>query len=183
MPRLIAVVMLAAILCACGGASDGSADSSGEARPPEVPAPHPELRLLNTISGQLHIELTIPAERIPNTANLRAVPEARIVAVKLEPTIFERNSRTFRAPTAEELASIAFRAPQIRLRGKAGVVIKAAAPNGEYFTVAQMLAAIEDAELLSRNQTEWFGGVDIHHTMFAGLQANSDGTWSILWES
>jgi hypothetical protein len=174
--RLVAAVLLVGMQCGCDQSSGGPAHT----RIAESPA---KLRILDSLFAKLNVELTIPPVTIADTANLRAVAEAKIKSLKLESSAFDKAAKSFRPLTSQELTSVAFPEPKIRLRGQAGVVIEHRAANGEYFRVAEILTAIEATELASRDRTEWFGGVDVHHIYFAFLQANEDGTWSIVWDS
>jgi hypothetical protein len=85
---------------------------------------HPELEFFNSLSGKLEIELTAPTERIGNLDNLRAKPEAEIKSLKLAAEVFNRDSKTFRELTPEELQSVAFRGSQIALRGEAVTALR-----------------------------------------------------------
>lgn len=38
------------------------------------------------------------------------------------------------------------------------------------FRVRDILAAIEELEWITRPQSEWFGGIDVHHIFFEGLK-------------
>lgn len=146
---------------------------------------HPELNFFNNLSGQLEIELTAPTERIGNLDNVRATPDAKIATLKLTAEVFNEESETFRDLTAEELQSVAFRAAQITLRGESGETVTHNAPNGNFFTVQELLNAVAETERQSRDQSEWFGGVDVHHVYFEGIHPDEEeeGVWEIYWGS
>lgn len=146
-------------------------------------ASHPELEFFNSLSGELDIELTAPAENIGNLANQRAPAAARIKSLKLVAEVFEENSHAARQLTAEELSSVAFQGTSIQLRGEAEQATTHQAPNGKYFTVQDLLNAVEAAERQSRADTEWFGGVDVQHIFFEGIHPADDGVWDIYWGS
>ena len=57
------------------------------------------------------------------------------------------------------------------------------AANGQAFTVEELLKAVEDTERQSRPNSEWFGGVDMHHVYFEGIAEAEDGVWDIQWGS
>ena len=131
---------------------------------------HPELEFFNTISGELEIELSIPPRQIGNLMNMEADADAEILSVKLKPHLYSEETDDIRNLTLEELDSVAFRAPEIKLRNPdAERVVTHQAPNGRYFTVRDLLAAVEETERQVRGDTEWFDGVDIQHVFFEGI--------------
>ena len=147
---------------------------------------HPELEFFNSLSGKLKIELTVPPERVGNLVNERATPEAGIVSLKLVVEIYNSDTDERRPLTPEELDSVAFRGASIRLRSEEGEAVSHAAPNGQFFTVRQLLAAVEETERQTRDQSEWLGGVDVHHVYFEGIHPDEDGeegVWQICWGS
>lgn len=144
---------------------------------------HPELEFFNGLAGKLQIELTVPPEKIGNLDNVRATPAARIKSLKLVAEVFNRDTKTFRDLTSAELQSVAFRASQINLRGEGGDAASHRAPNGEFFTVQDMLNAVAETERQTRDNSEWFDGVDVHHVFFEGIHQGADGVWEIYWGS
>jgi hypothetical protein len=144
---------------------------------------HPELKFFNSLSGTLEIELDVPAEPIGNLSNLRAEPDARIVRLELRAEVFNPKTEEFRPLTPAELDSVAFRGGSIRLRSEDGEAVSHAAPNGSYFTVRELLRAVEETERQSRAGSEWFGGVDVHHVYFEGIHPDEDDVWEIYWGS
>lgn len=143
----------------------------------------PGIEYFNEISGQLEIELTKPPVRIANLANLRAPAGAKIKTLSLKAEIFEEEADEARALTAKELSRIVISRPTVQLKGKADVVVTHAAPNGKFFTVADILEAIELTERQTRDKTEWFGGIDVHHIFLEGLHDAGGGVWEIQWGS
>jgi hypothetical protein len=145
---------------------------------------HPELEFFNSLSGKLEIELDLPAEPIAkDLLNLRASPNARIVRLELRAEVFNPDTEEFRPLTAAELDALAFRANSIPLRSEDGEVILHAAPNGSHFTVRELLRAVEETERRTRANSEWFGGVDVHHLYFEGIHPGEDDVWEIYWGS
>lgn len=146
---------------------------------------HPELEFFNSLSGKLEIELNVPPVQVGNLLNQRATPEAGIVSLKLTAEVFNDETETFRPLTPEELDSVAFRGASIRLRSEEGEAISHAAPNGQFFTVRQLLHAVEETERQTRDQSEWLGGVDVHHVFFEGIhqEDEEDDVWEIYWGS
>lgn len=135
---------------------------------------HPELEFFNSLSGKLDIELTTPPERVGDLLNERATPDAAIVSLKLTAEVFNEETETFRPLTPEELDSVAYRGASIRLRSEDGDPVAHAAPNGEFFTVRQLLQAVEETERQTRGQSEWLGGVDVHHVFFEGIHREDE---------
>lgn len=180
-PRL-AVVLAALFLAACG-----DRESAGEPRLPEAPgrgAPTAQegLAFFNALSGLLRIELTEPAEPVaPGMANRRATETATIHTLRLEMQVMEGEAS--RPLTEEEWSRIVVREPTIRLVSDAKVVVAHDAPNGAFFTVRDLTAAVEETERRTRGQTEWFGGIDVHHVFFEGIDQREDGVWTVAWGS
>lgn len=141
------------------------------------------LEFFNSLSGKLEIELTEPAEPWRNLANLAAKPGAEIVDVRFHPEIFEENEQKFRDLTEAELQLEIFHKPRIRLRGMGEGVVEHKAPNGKSFTVKEMFAAIEKTERGTRGNSEWLGGIDVHHRFFEGIYQDENGDWEIFWGS
>src|SRR5262249_47299918 len=136
----------------------------------------------------------------PHLYNLAAPPYAEIISLSLELSVMEKQeghfvitpeylanmASCFRDLTPEELASIAFPHPVIRLRtdGASGSDFATPnAPNAQDFTVADLARAIEETEWLYRGKTRWEGGVDVHHVFFESLRMEPDGVWYINWGS
>ena len=142
----------------------------------------PELEFFNGLSGRLVIELSEPPLQVaPGLLNVKAAPTARITGLRLEVAVIE--GERDRDVTQEELASVAFAAPRLALRGDTGEVVAHDAPNGSHFTVLDLIRAIEETERQTRGGSDWLGGVDIQHVYFEGLFEEEDGTWSIGWGS
>ena len=57
--------------------------------------------------------------------------------------------------------------------------------NENGFTVGQLFDAILKFELIDRPKTDWFGGIDVHHIFFEGLDEveGKDNTYTISWGS
>jgi hypothetical protein len=83
--------------------------------------------------------------------------------------------------TRTELDSVAFRAKQIKLRGLSGEVVSHDSPNGEFFTVQDLLHAVEETERQTRGRAE---ESDLFcHIFFEGIGLAADGVWNISWGS
>lgn len=145
---------------------------------------HPELQFFNNLSAELEIELTVPAEPVGKLLNLSASPEAKVATLHLRTEVYNDEIDENRELTVEELAAVAFHGSQIKLRGESEKVVSHDAPNGRYFTVRELLQAVEETERQTRGQSQWLGGVDVHHIYFEGIEFNDeDGVWEICWGS
>ncbi len=145
---------------------------------------HPELEFFNDLSGELEIELSTPAQPIAEgLRNLAAPTDSKVVSLRLRPEVYVEEEDDFRSLTEDELSGIAYRGARITLRGESGDAVTHAAPNGEAFTVQELLDAVAETELRTRDASEWLGGVDVHHVFFEGLEPESDGVWAIVWGS
>ena len=143
----------------------------------------PELEFFNSLSGTLYITLTAPADPVAMTYNLRASPEAKVATLRFHAEVFHRESDAPRDLTLKDLDSVAFRGNRIRLRGLSGEVVAHDAANGAFFTVRELLHAVEETERRTRDRAPWLGGVDVHHCFFEGLRLADDGVWDIAWGS
>jgi hypothetical protein len=155
----------------------------GEQREEEPMSSHPELEFFNSLSGKLEIELDVPAEQVGNLLNLRASPDAQLVRLELRAEVFNPDTEEFRPLTPEELDAVAFRGRSIQLRSEDGEAVSHDAPNGSFFTVRELLRAVEETERRTRARSEWLGGIDVHHVFFEGIHPGDDGVWDIYWGS
>lgn len=150
----------------------------------EPVSPRPELEFFNSLSGKLEIELDVPAKPLANLSNLRASPDARVVRLELRAEVFNPDTDQFRPLTPDELDAVAFRGGSIRLRSEdGGEVVSHDAANGSFFTVRELLRAVEETERRTRSQSEWLGGIDVHHVFFEGIELGDGDVWEICWGS
>ncbi|MFE3189463.1 hypothetical protein ACFXHA_10670 [Nocardia sp. NPDC059240] len=127
------------------------------------------------------IELTEPAEGVAaNLSNQRATATAAIRGVSFALTVFEDGE--IRDLTVDEFDRVVLELPTLNLRGF-GDPVAHRASNEKWFTVRDLAAAIAETERLTRQQSQWFGGVDVHHIFFEGIGKNDDGVWEIYWGS
>ncbi|MFQ6326940.1 hypothetical protein ACLMAL_12460 [Nocardia sp. CWNU-33] len=139
------------------------------------------LKFFNGLSGTLAIELTEPTENVAaNLSNQRATATAAIRGVSFTLNVFENGD--FRDVTVDEFDRVVLELPMLNLRGF-GDPVEHRAPNGEWFTVRDLAAAIAETERSTRQQSQWFGGVDVHHIFFEGIHERDDGVWEIYWGS
>lgn len=144
------------------------------------------LAFFNELVGELEIQLTEQASPLGDGLRMIAAPPtAKIARVELRLQVFEQDGDEGegRPLTEEEWNRVVLRAPTIRLRGEGAGVVEHAAPNGRWFTTRELAAAIAETERQTRGDTDWFGGVDVHHVFFEGIELDDDGMWSINWGS
>ncbi|MEV0246359.1 hypothetical protein AB0H76_07225 [Nocardia sp. NPDC050712] len=139
------------------------------------------LEFFNGLSGTLAIELTEPTEAVAaNLINQRASATAAIRGISFALNVFEDGD--FRDLTVGELDRVVLESPVLNLRGLSAPV-EHLAPNGKWFTVRDLAAAIRETERSTRQESQWFGGVDVHHIFFEGIHQGDDGVWEIYWGS
>ncbi|MFE3798331.1 hypothetical protein [Nocardia tengchongensis] len=139
------------------------------------------LEFFNGLSGALSIELSEPTEDIvPALSNQRAKSTAEIKELSFTPEVFQHDS--FRDLTAEEFDRVVLESTMLNLQGE-GEPVAHRSPNDKWFTVRDLVAAIAETERRTRPQSQWFGGIDVHHVFFEGIEQQEDGTWRILWGS
>ena len=146
------------------------------------------MELLKNISATLDIEIKSRRKNArraisPNLLNEIVLPNSKIAKIKLEAEIYEEEKESFREITANELNEVVFKSSKITLKAQSGDKVEYLAPNGKHFTVKDILSAVEDAERQTRANTNWFGGIDVHHVFFEGLHKQKDGSFEIHWGS
>src|SRR5262245_58234775 len=117
----------------------------------------------NKLSGQIQIQLSEPPEQIaPPLQNMKATASARLLDLSIEWEVFENED--FRSLTDEEWSRPVLLAERLLLRSYgSATIVEHVAPDGVHFTVRDLAAAVERTERESRGDTEWFGGIDVHH--------------------
>ena len=78
----------------------------------------------------------------------------------------------------EELEELSYRSPEIIMKSwrAPGVEIKFAAPNGEFFTLENIICVIQESERLFRRG-------DAHHIFFEGIVVSDGGGFETQWGS
>jgi hypothetical protein len=149
----------------------------------EICSPHPELEFFNKLGGQLEIQLseqTVPIN--PKVANRKATSNATIKGVVMKGEFYESDEIGYRDLLKSELDQIAFNGSSIILSGAGNEPVEHQASNKSFFTVKELFKAIEITELKTRHKTDWFGGINVHHVYFEGIECQN-GTWLIYWGS
>jgi hypothetical protein len=135
----------------------------------------------NTLGAQLSITLTDDPVRInPTLSNERALPGARIVSMSIDTYRFVDGE--ILPLTSEESSLIAWAHPTITLAGL-GRPVTHHAPNGVHFTVRDLFDAVLETERQTRDDSEWFDGVDVHHVFFQGIHVDKGGLLRTSWGS
>ena len=66
--------------------------------------------------------------------------------------------------------------------GEKGIEVLHKSKNG-IFTVKDLMKAVLRTEKKTRKNTEWFGGIDVHHIFFEGLVKIRGNKFQICWGS
>lgn len=144
----------------------------------------PGFKFFNDLGGCVCIEMSEEPKHKRLMLNQYSSPTSKVKEVSWDPYIYTEDDT--REPTPEELKLVVFEAPSIKLRSHACLspskVIEHTAPDGKYFTVKDMIKVICETEQQTRDETDWFGGVDIHHVFYEGLTLNED-VWTVSWGS
>lgn len=110
--------------------------------------------------------------------------KGKIKKCSLEGELFNPENETFRELTAEEKQLIVMEGPSIVLHSLGGST-EHQAPNGQWFTVANLLSAIESTEKQTRANTDWFDYIDCHHIFLEGIHPlkEKENEFEISWGS
>jgi hypothetical protein len=147
--------------------------------------------LFNKLTFTLQIEVSAMAPR-PGLYNEFAAPGADMLGIGIsDPYVYERDDGKEEHAgepgdiTADDLASIALLKPSITFYDDCtNYEATFPAPAGQvYFTVSDLLNTLVAWEQQNRPRTEWFGGMDIHHVFFEGLEPNAEGKYYVAWGS
>lgn len=125
-----------------------------------------EMEFFNSIGGVPGVHVTQEPKSMKNLSGNKVAEKSELISVNLKPEIYLEEEGIFRQLTDIELNTIAFNRPSIELVSKSDEVVEHKASNGKYFTVKELLNAVELTEKKTRKNTNWFGGVDIHHIYF-----------------
>jgi hypothetical protein len=142
------------------------------------------LDFFNALSGHLDVTLTEPAKPLSeHVMNLQAAPTAQIASIALRLSVYQPDKdEKFRDLTDDEWQRVVLCAASIRMCGETDKIVEHAAPAGA-FTVRDLAAAIAETERQGRGDSNWLGGIDVHHVFFEGIEQNDDGVWAIRWGS
>lgn len=159
-----------------------------ERTPFEGPTP-----ALDKLVFTLIIETTNTSPRMGFLLNRFEEPDSEIVALKAGClNRFDRNANRLMELTRFEKATPAYVGKTLTLESlwktRDGRIVDSTRRTYKnefgFFTVAEMVAHVEDFERIDRPKSKWFGGVDCHHIFFEGLRPNGAGdAFRILWGS
>jgi hypothetical protein len=145
---------------------------------------HSELEFFNSLTIHLEIELDDPATTPGNLLNLVAPSGASITRLEASAAVWNDETDESRELTAAEFDAVAFRGATLWLKSDlADGVVHHTAPNGEFFTVRELLRAIEETERTTRPGSDWQSAIDVHHVYFDGLDSVDGGVWEVSWGS
>jgi hypothetical protein len=79
---------------------------------------------------------------------------------------------------------VVVRAPRIKMASvdTPDTVVSIESSDGEAFTVRDLKRAVACSERVSRQDSEWKGGIDVHPIYFEGIELEDD-VWMIGWGS
>lgn len=135
--------------------------------------------MLDEISGMLKIDLTKePVKIVSGLSNLKAISTAKIKNIKLI-NIYEIDFNTYDnlKISKEKMNEETYYCSQLTLMGRARIPVMHKAPNGKFFTLKDVISAVEETEKQTREHTEWFGGIDVHHVFFDGISEEGQIYW------
>lgn len=140
--------------------------------------------ILPDISATLEIFLDKePIEIGDGLMNLKALPSSKIKSLSLNVRGVYTDDFQLENITDDVLNTTVYDKPELSLKGLAGIVVEHVSPNNKCFTVQDVLNAVEETERQTRDKTEWFGGVDVHHVFFEGIGLDEDDIGNIWWGS
>jgi hypothetical protein len=144
--------------------------------------------MFRDLSATLHLGLS-PEAKLDDSSVvwlMLAAPDAKVISSALVVEYIDRTKKhgeRFRALTDIERATVVIDEPSIVLRGLSGDPVSHSAPNGSSFTLQDLLDAIAETARQTRSNTEWFGGIDVHHVFAESVEQQKDGTWTVFWGS
>lgn len=143
----------------------------------------PELGFLNTVSAVLEIELNNHQELADNHLGKSTTDtQNSALNVTLSPEIYVEETDSFRPLSEAELSQIALNEATVELTSVGNERVIHKAPNGRFFTVKELVEAVELTEKMTRSNSRWFGDIDTHHIFFEGIYCEQ-GQRVIYWGS
>jgi len=139
----------------------------------------------NCLSGTISIKTSEKPQRIGNLLNLKSTPTSKLLDVSWVPNVYQRHNddEPFRDLADEEWNLVVYDCPSITLGCSIsnycgdGRTSNHQAPNGKHFTVRDMVKAVCENQKQTRGATDWFGGIDVHHIFFEGINNNGIISW------
>lgn len=148
----------------------------------------------NNLEGTLDIKLSEETESIGGLLNQKATPEAKITKMSLSLIVRpEDDDDDNRSLTKDELNMIVFYdVDLIMLNGQdyhsdtmtsVRHFIEHEANKSRTFTIKDLIKCVLKTEKKTRKDTEWFGGIDVHHIYFEGITKSKGNKFNICWDS
>ena len=139
----------------------------------------------NNLSGFLSIDLSEKPVCIGSLMNERALSGSKITKMSLK---LENADEDYRSLTKEELNQVVLEeVSEIFLIGETTLNTKGTEvchkSKNNRFTVKDLIKAVLVTEKKTRKDTDWFGGIDVHHVYFEGLVKVRKNIFHICWGS
>ena len=119
-------------------------------------------------------------------------PDSKIISIHAHLARYDRDVDDYVDYTPEELAQPGFVGKTMTLESvwedmDSGEIVAETRKtyNNEkgFFTIKEVVEAVEDFERINRPKSKWFGGVDCNHIFFEGLWRRKSGAYGISWGS
>jgi hypothetical protein len=131
-------------------------------------------------------QLTIKTDELNKKIkeNEKLLSDCSIERIKAESIRLDVASREKKlAKEKEEFEKVCYKNSEIKIQSLTSEVVQYKSPNGNYFTVKDMIEVIEKLEMLTRKNSIWLGGIDLHHIYFEGMIEEKDNVFKIQWGS
>jgi hypothetical protein len=147
-------------------------------------------KLFQQISATLNIDMPEGAiyQLNPTLLNEFSKPDAIPISISIPVDrihVFDSEAHELRSITSKELESNGYNKSTLKIRHvNSDKIASFTAENGEWFTIKELIKAVEKVEQEDRVRSDWFGGVDVHHVFFEGIHFDKDsGVGYICWGS
>ena len=152
--------------------------------------PTPLLRSLNFV---VHVETTNTSPQQGMLLNRFEEPDSEIVSLHAGPIErFDRALNEHIELTRRELQQPGFIGSELPLESiwktRDGRTVaetrRTFKTQKGFFTVSEVVKAVEKFERVDRPKSQWFGGIDCHHVFFEGLRPNAEkNAFCVCWGS
>ena len=122
-----------------------------------------------------------PAQIAPGWMNMYAPPSATLDACEvISNGIWSEGNGNFTPLTAADLNSIVYASTTFSFASYSGEVVTFETLSSQGFTLQEIFDSIAAAELTSRSNTEWLGGIDIDHVYIESFNISECGLQLLL---
>ncbi len=152
--------------------------------------PTPMLQSLNFV---VHVETTNTAPQQGMLLNRFEEPDSEIVSLHAGPLErFDRALNELIELTRDEVNQPGFIGSELPLESiwktRDGRTVaetrRTFKTQKGFFTVSEVVKAVEKFERVDRPKSQWFGGIDCHHVFFEGLRPNAEkNAFCVCWGS